>query len=97
MNSDALFTAGLFICVMYTLIHSAVSLMNFIATYRRKLSEASDDKHPWVAFLDARARAIHWLYSGEGDERCKCNDAEIARILNLTELQVQLIRTMERV
>lgn len=96
MNSDAFFNAGLAFCVFYTLLHSSRGLLNLLADYRRRLREAQDDQHPWVAFLQARAHAIDWLYSGEGDERCKCNDAEIARIINITELQVKLIRTKER-
>lgn len=96
MDSNDFFNACLAFCVLYTLLHSSRGWLNLLADYRRRLREAQDEQHPWVAFLEARAHAIDWLYSGEGDELCKCNDAEIARILNVTELQVKLIRTKER-
>jgi hypothetical protein len=48
--------------------------------------------HPWSDFLHHRARAIEWLYSGEGGGICKRNDAEIARILSMDTVQVMLIR-----
>lgn len=52
--------------------------------------------HPWADFLHHRARAIDWLYSGEGDERCKADDTAIARTLSMDTVQVYLIRTRDR-
>lgn len=52
--------------------------------------------HPWHNFLMARAAAIDWLYSGEGELACKENDAEIARVLSMDATQVLMIRTRNR-
>jgi hypothetical protein len=52
--------------------------------------------HPWSDFLHHRARAIDWLYSGEGNEACKGNDGAIAGTLSMDPTQVYLIRTRDR-
>jgi hypothetical protein len=52
--------------------------------------------HPWADFLHHRARAIDWLYSGEGDPICKQNDIQIAKTLSMEATQVMLIRTRNR-
>lgn len=52
--------------------------------------------HPWENFLTARAAAIDWMYSGEGDPACKGNDAAIAQTLSMVPIQVEMIRTRNR-
>jgi hypothetical protein len=46
--------------------------------------------HPWADFLNARARAIDWLYYREGP--CMHDDAAIAKTLSMDPMQVMLIR-----
>lgn len=46
--------------------------------------------HPWADFLNARARAIDWLYYREGP--CMHSDAAIAKTLSMDPTQVMLIR-----
>jgi hypothetical protein len=52
--------------------------------------------HPWADFLHHRARAIDWLYAGEGSGHCKGDDAAIAKTLSMDPVQVTLIRTRDR-
>lgn len=52
--------------------------------------------HPWADFLHHRARAIDWLYSGEGYPACAGNDGAVARTLSMDPVQVMLIRTRDR-
>jgi len=52
--------------------------------------------HPWADFLHHRARAIDWLFSGEGDPKCKEDDFAIARTLSMDPVQVFLIRSRDR-
>lgn len=52
--------------------------------------------HPWADFLHHRARAIDWLYAGEGNPYSKGNDAVIAKTLSMDRSQVYLIRTRDR-
>jgi len=50
--------------------------------------------HPWADFLEARARAIDWLYY-RGPEETRHDDAAIARTLSMDPTQVYLIRTRD--
>ena len=52
--------------------------------------------HPWADFLHHRARAIDWLYSGEGAANCKGNDIAVAAVLSMEPMQVMLIRMRDR-
>lgn len=52
--------------------------------------------NPWADFLHYRARVIDWLFDGEGDPKCKGNDAAIAQTLSMGHLQVTMIRTRVR-
>lgn len=47
--------------------------------------------HPWADFLEARARAIDWMYYGDVKEY-RLNDAAIAKALSMDPMQVTLIR-----
>jgi hypothetical protein len=51
--------------------------------------------HPWADFLDARARAIDWLYYQNPDMSTHHNDEAIARALSMDRVQVYLIRTRD--
>lgn len=51
--------------------------------------------HPWAAFLDARARAIDWLYYRNPDMATHHNDEAIAKSLSMDRVQVYLIRTRD--
>ena len=52
--------------------------------------------HPWADFLHHRARAIDWMYNGDGPDVHKGSDASIARALSMDTVQVYLIRTRSR-
>ena len=49
-----------------------------------------DQGHPWADFLHYRAVAIDWMHEAGSD------DAHIAKILSMDEVQVFLIRTRKR-
>lgn len=51
--------------------------------------------HPWQDFLDARARAIDWLYYQNPKMDTHHNDEAIARTLSMDRVQVYLIRTRD--
>jgi hypothetical protein len=59
-------------------------------------NEYDGQGHPWLDFLHYRAIAVDWLYSGNSNERCRGNDAEISRVLSMTPEQVKLIRERRR-
>jgi len=52
--------------------------------------------HPWADYLHHRARAIDWLFSGEGQASCKDDDAAVAKVLSMEPQQVMLIRMRDR-
>lgn len=51
--------------------------------------------HPWQDFLDARARAIDWLYYQNPDMTTHHDDEAIAKSLSMDRAQVYLIRTRD--
>ena len=94
---DTFFTLGLLFCVIYTLVRGTQDVVEWLATTRRRwLSARHENRHPWGEFLQARTRAIDWLFSGEGDDSCAGDDAAIARTLSVTAAQVYSIRTRDR-